>query len=72
MENNEMIKKAVEDYGTMYKIPKDVQKKLIKLWTMRACRFFVKGQVDSLMVEEDVDEENLEYGLNYESKQEYF
>ena len=71
MKHNEMIKKAVEDYSEMYKVPGDVQEKLIELWTMRACRFFIKEQVNSLMFEEDVDEDNLEHGLNYEKKQEY-
>jgi hypothetical protein len=70
MKENDMIKKALEEnYVEMYNISKEKQKKLIKLWTMRACRFFVEGELDSLTVEEDSDNDNLIYGLDHEKKE---
>lgn len=68
METNDMIKKALEEnYVLNYGISKDEQEKLIKIWTMRACRFFVESQLDSPTVEEDL--ENIKYNLEFEEKE---
>ena len=69
MENNEIIKKALEEnYSKMYDIPESQKKKLIRLLTMRACRFFVESQLAQLTLEEDLEKGNLDYGLEYEKK----
>lgn len=65
-----MIKRAWEEvYADQFDVSEDVKNKLIELWTMRACRFFVEGNLDTPTVEEDLEEGNLDYGLKFEKKE---
>ena len=69
MKANKIIKKAWEEnYSDLYDVSESQKEKLIELWTMRACRFFVENQLDTPMIEEDLYEENLDYGLGFEKK----
>ena len=69
MEDNEIIRKYFkEDFESNYVVSEEVKKKLIKLWTMRACRFFVESQLDTPTIEEDLEKGNLQHGLEFEEK----
>ena len=69
METNEMIKKALEEnYARTYDLSKRKKEKLIELWTMRACRFFVENNLDASTVEEDLEPTNLNHGLKFEKE----
>ena len=70
METNKIIKKAWEEnYEEQFDVSESVKNKLIELWTMRACRFFVEGNLDTPTIEEDLEKGNLDYGLNFEKKE---
>ena len=69
MEINKIIRKVWEEnYSDIYDISESQKERLIELWTMRACRFFVEGNLDTPTIEEDLEEGNLDYGLGFEKK----
>ncbi len=69
MKENQIIKKAwKENYSEIYDVSESQKERLIELWTMRACRFFIESQLDKSMIEEDLEEGNLDYGLKFEKK----
>jgi hypothetical protein len=66
MEGNKIIKKVIDNYAEIYKISDNKKKKIIKICTMLACRFYVEEQLDSLVIEELLEEGNLDYSIKTE------
>ena len=69
VKTNEIIKKEIEkNYQEIYHISESKKKKLIELMTMLACRFYIEDQLDSLTIEELLENGNLEWSLFQEKK----
>lgn len=64
-----MIKKSIEvNYTKLYNLSENQKRKMLKLFTMLACRFYVENELDSLLIEEMLIKGNLDYCIKSEKE----